>query len=209
MSNTKNKGGRPQIKLDALQIRDIEILAAFLPIAKIAEYLGISVATFHRLKTKDSEVLRAYKRGVAKAHAHAGNIIMKFMRYDGDDVAQLQLQFQAAKFYVQTKAGWGKEEKAFKINVPEEATPLEIINILTSRLSNEGLTPTEFKQLTDLVQLKQQVLSLQPKDEQAAPSHTLEECIEIADKLLPASNILELELENRRLKKQLAEAGNA
>ena len=208
-TSTKNKGGRPTIELDAQQIRDVELLAAFLPIAKIADYLGISVATFHRLKAKDSDVLRAYKRGVAKAQAHAGNILMKFMQYDGEDTAQLQLKFQAAKFYAQTKAGWGKEEKVFKINVPEEATPLEIINILTSRLSNDGLTPTEFKQLTDLVQLKQQVLSLQPKDEQAAPSHTLDECIEIADKLLPASNILELELENRRLKKQLAEAGNA
>jgi len=209
MSNKNNKGGRPQIKLDALQIRDVEILSAYLTIKGVADYLGISSRTFHRLKEKDSEVMTAYKRGVAKAHVHAGNIIMKFMKYDGDDIAQLQLQFQAAKFYVQTKVGWGKEEKVFKINVPEEATPLEIINILTSRLSNEGLTPTEFKQLTDLVQLKQQVLSLQPKDELAAPLHTLEECIEIADKLLPASNILELELENRRLKKQLAEAGNA
>lgn len=208
-NTTKNKGGRPQIKLDALQIRDIELLAAYLTIKGIANYLGISEKSFRNIKKRDEAVFTAYNRGVAKAHAHAGNIIMKFMRYDGDDIAQLQLQFQAAKFYVQTKAGWGKEEKAFKINVPEEATPLEIINILTSRLSNDGLTPTEFKQLTDLVQLKQQVLSLQPKDEQAAPSHTLEECIEIADKLLPASNILELELENRRLKKQLAEAGNA
>jgi len=209
MSNTKNKGGRPPIKLDALQIRDIELLAAYLTIKGIANYLGISEKSFRNIKKRDEAVFTAYNRGVAKAHVHAGNIIMKFMRYDGDDIAQLQLQFQAAKFYVQTKADWGKEEKVFKINVPEEATPLEIINILTSRLSNEGLTPTEFKQLTDLVQLKQQVLSLQPKDEQAAPSHTLEECIEIADKLLPASNILELELENRRLKKQLAEAGNA
>ena len=31
------------------------------------------------------------------------------------DTAQLQLKFQAAKFYAQTKAGWGKEEKTLKI----------------------------------------------------------------------------------------------
>ena len=49
MRNKKNTGGRPKVELDALQIRDVEILAAFLPIAKIADYLGISVATFHRL----------------------------------------------------------------------------------------------------------------------------------------------------------------
>ena len=78
----KNKGGRPKIELDALQIRDVELLAAFLPINKIADYLGVSSRTFYRLKEKDSEVLAAYKRGVAKAYAHAGNILMKFMQYD-------------------------------------------------------------------------------------------------------------------------------
>lgn len=43
------------------------------------------------------------------------------------------------------------------------------------------------------------------KTEELQPVHTLEECIEIADKLLPASNILELELENRKLKRQVEE----
>jgi len=126
--------------------------------------------------------MTAYNRGVARAHAHAGNILMKFMQYDGEDTAQLQLKFQAAKFYVQTKAGWGKEEKAFKINVPESATPLDIINILTSRLSNEGLTPTEFKQLTDLVQIKQQLLSTQSEQPQGLPNLSEEFILENIDK---------------------------
>ena len=43
------------------------------------------------------------------------------------------------------------------------------------------------------------------KTEELQTVHTLEECIEIADKLLPASNILELELENRKLKRQVEE----
>lgn len=43
------------------------------------------------------------------------------------------------------------------------------------------------------------------KIEELQPVHTLDECIEIANKLLPASNILELELENRKLKRQVEE----
>ena len=48
----KNKGGRPKIELDALQIRDVELLAAFLPIAKIADYFGISEKTLDSSSVK-------------------------------------------------------------------------------------------------------------------------------------------------------------
>lgn len=178
----KNKGGRPQIELDALQIRDVELLAAFLPINKIADYLGVSSRTFYRLKEKDSEVLAAYKRGVAKAHAHAGNILMKFMQYDGDDTAQLQLKFQAAKFYAQTKAGWGKEEKSLKIDIPDDATPLDILNIATSKISTEGLTITECKQLTDFAQIKQQLLNSRSEQEQVQPTIPEEVVVKHLDK---------------------------
>ena len=75
MSNKKNTGGRPKVELDALQIRDVEILSAYLPIDKIADYLGISVASFHRIKTRDEEVLRTYNKGVSKAHTHIGKYI--------------------------------------------------------------------------------------------------------------------------------------
>jgi DNA-binding CsgD family transcriptional regulator len=205
----KNKGGRPQIELDALQIRDVELLAAFLPIAKIADYFGISEKTFRNLKKRDEAVFTAYKRGVAKAHAHAGNIIMKFMQYDGDDIAQLQLKFQAAKFYVQTKAGWGKEEKALKIDIPDAATPLDILNITTSKLVTEGLTLTEFKQLIEFAQTKQQLIDLQPKGEDVDNKYTVEECMEIAKTLLPAADILELQQENKMLKQKIEELAHA
>ncbi len=208
-NTTKNKGGRPQIELDAQQIRDVELLAAFLPIAKIADYLGVSTRTFYRLKEKDSEVLAAYKRGAAKAQAHAGNILMKFMQYDGEDNAQLQLKFQAAKFYAQTKAGWGKEEKVLKIDIPDDATSLDVLRIATSKLSKEGLTLAEFKQLTEFAQTKQQLISLQPKEDDSANKPSLEECLEISDKLLGAHNIMELQRENRELKEKLEAVANA
>ena len=181
-NNTKNKGGRPTIELDAQQIRDVEILAAFLPINKIADYFGISEASFHNLKNRNDHVFRAYKRGVAKAHGHAGNILMKFMQYDGEDTAQLQLKFQAAKFYAQTKAGWGKEEKSLKIDIPDDATPLDILNIATSKISTEGLTITECKQLTDFAQIKQQLLSTQTDQTQGLPNLSEEFILENIDK---------------------------
>ena len=120
--------------------------------------------------------------GVAKAHAHAGNILMKFMQYDGDDTAQLQLKFQAAKFYAQTKAGWGKEEKSLKIDIPDDATPLDILNIATSKISTEGLTITECKQLTDFAQIKQQLLSTQTDQTQGLPNLSEEFILENIDK---------------------------
>ena len=63
---TKNKGGRPPIKLDALQIRDVEILAAYLTIKGVADYLGISEKSFRNIKKRDEAVFTAYNRGVAK-----------------------------------------------------------------------------------------------------------------------------------------------
>ena len=109
----------------------------------------------------------AYKRGVAKAHAHAGNILMKFMQYDGEDTAQLQLKFQAAKFYAQTKAGWGKEEKVLKIDIPDDATPLDVVNKAIAEIRKGNITLSEVKQLTDLAQVKQQLLSNPLQQEQA------------------------------------------
>ena len=46
MSNKKKTGGRPKVELDALQIRDVEVLAAYLPIDKIADYPKYHFLTF-------------------------------------------------------------------------------------------------------------------------------------------------------------------
>lgn len=108
----KNPVGRPPITLTSDQIVQIEALAAFLPIEKIADYLNISIASFHELKNTDTIISGAYYRGVARAHALAGGIIMKFMSYDADtpNIAQLQMQLDAAKFYLRTQAGWSEKQ---------------------------------------------------------------------------------------------------
>ena len=167
MSNKNNKGGRPKVELDALQIRDVEVLAAYLPIERIADYLGISVASFHRIKTRDEEVLRAYNRGVSKAHTHIGNTLMQFTQYTGDDSCKLQLKFQAAKFFAQTKAAWNaKEEKKIKFNIPNDANPIDVVNKAIAEIRKGNITLSEVKQLTDLAQVKQQLLSNPLQQEQ-------------------------------------------
>ena len=206
--NSKNKCGRPEIELDEIQIRDIEVLAAFLPIEKIANYLGISEKTFRNIKNKNEKVFTAYNKGVAKAHANTGNILMKFMQYDGEDTAQLQLKFQATKFYAQTKAGWGKDDNRLKIDIPTNATPLGILDKALGEIRKGNITLPEIKQLTDLAQLKQQLLSLQPKDDQVEKQYTLEECVEYAKLFTSTTDVIDIMKENEELKKKLEKLGS-
>ena len=208
-NTTTNKGGRPKVELDAQQIRDVELLAAFLPIAEIADYLGISEKTFRNLKKRDEKVLTAYTRGAAKAQARVGNILMKFMQYDGKDTAQLNLKFQAAKFYAQTKAGWGRDDAKVRFNIPDNTSPVDITNIVIAEIRDGNITLPKVKQLIELAQARQKLTSLQPQDADSANKPSLEECLEIANKLLPTANILELQRENRELKKKLETFANA
>tara|TARA_R110000868_G_scaffold143237_1_gene361137 strand:+ start:270 stop:680 length:411 start_codon:yes stop_codon:yes gene_type:complete len=112
MSQGKNLGGRPEIVLTDEQIAQVEALAAYLPIAKIADYLSISCTTFNEIKNRQTEVSVAYKRGVAKAHATAGMTLMKFMNYDSvaPNPSQLQMQLQATIFYLKTQARWSETQ---------------------------------------------------------------------------------------------------
>jgi hypothetical protein len=115
MSQNKKGGKNSKVKLDAAQIRDIEVLSGYLPIAKIADYLGICEDTFHEIKKRDEKVLRAYKGGVGKAHAFAIKNMLSFMKYTGKSASELQLKFQATKFFLQTKGDW-QEPKVDKDN---------------------------------------------------------------------------------------------
>ena len=170
MSKTKKKAGPKPIELDELQIRDVEVLAAYLPIKKIADYFGICEKSFRNLKSRDEKVFTAYNRGVSRAQVHAGKIIMRFMQYDGKNPCQLQLQFQAAKFYNQTKGDWSvKEEKKIKFDISNDAMPLDIINKAIGEIREGNITLSEVKQLTELAQAKQQLLTT-PLQEQNRPA---------------------------------------
>lgn len=191
-----------KIELDELQIRDIETLAGYLTINKIADYLGIDERTFHRLKKRDERVLTAYKRGVSRAEGMASNNIRKFMQYDNQEegeekpnIARLQMKLDATKFYLNTKSKWSKqEEKKVKFDIPKGLTPLDILDRVTSEIRDGNITLSEIKQLIELAQVRQQLLAKSDSEEQEQKRYSLEECLEISEKLLGAADILEKKL---------------
>ena len=97
----ENKGGRPLIELTAEQITEVGALASYLNQEQIADYLGVSRATFNRMLERDPEVLRQYKKGKSKAIANvAGNLIAQA---ESGNAA-------AAIFYLKTQAGWTEKQ---------------------------------------------------------------------------------------------------
>ena len=193
-----------KIELDELQIRDIETLAGYLTIEKIADYLGFSEKTFRNIKDRDERVLTAYKRGVSRAEGMASNNIRKFMQYDKEEgeekpnIARLQMQLDATKFYLNTKSKWSKqEEKKIKFNIPDSATPIEILDKITGEIRNGNIILAEIKQLIELAQVKQQLLAKSDSEEQEQKRYSLEECLEISEKLLGAANVVEKKLRGK------------
>lgn len=193
-----------KIELDELQIRDIETLAGYLTINKIADYLGIDERTFHRLKKRDERVLSAYRRGVSRAEGMASNNIRKFMQYDKEEgeekpnIARLQMQLDATKFYLNTKCKWSKqEEKKVKFDIPEGLAPLDILDRVTSEIRDGNITLSEIKQLIELAQVRQQLLAKSNPEEQEQKRYSIEECLEISEKLLGAADILEKKQGNK------------
>lgn len=104
---------------------------------------------------------------------------------------------------LRNRFGFGKS----KLNLKDKKKAIEILDAIREGLTDQDINTNDLKALiefaTAIHQLKENT------EDQGEKERSIQECIEIANKLLPASNILELELENRRLKKQLAEAGNA
>ena len=98
----KDKGGRPQVELTDKQISEVETLAAILSTEQIADYFGISRATWYNLMERNEEVFRHYKKGKARAIASvASNLVKK--ANSGDLVAQI--------FFLKTQAGWKETQK--------------------------------------------------------------------------------------------------
>ena len=113
----------------------------------------------------------------------------------------MSLSCSLVMFYAQTKAGWGRDDHKVKFNIADNASPVDITNIVIAEIRDENITLPEVKQLIELAQTRQKLTSLQPQDADSANKPSLEECLEIANKLLPTANILELQRENRELKK--------
>ncbi|AEI94196.1 hypothetical protein [Roseobacter litoralis] len=102
---------RPTITLSPSQVQEVETLAALLTQAQIADYFGISRATFQAILGRDDEVVVHYKRGKAKAIAHVANGLLQKAR-SGHTASMI--------FYLKTQGGW--RETAEMAHVVEEGT---------------------------------------------------------------------------------------
>lgn len=118
-----------KIRLDEIQIAQVEALAAYLPIDKIAGYFGFTESTFHEIKKRQPEVLIAYNKGVAKACSFVGTTLMGFIREKENTPSKLN----AITFYLRTKGGWTeKQEMSLTAkDVTPNRLPLTIINHFT------------------------------------------------------------------------------
>lgn len=107
---------RPAKKLTKEQTAEVETLASLMLTAEqIADYFGISRATFFNLLNRDEHVHRLYKKGRARSIALASSKLRdKIMK---DDAASIF-------FFLKTQAGWketavieSKEQQDLKVKI--------------------------------------------------------------------------------------------
>jgi len=142
-----------KIILDEAQIAQVEALAAYLPINRIAGYFGFSETTFHGIKKRQPEVLEAYNRGVAKACSFVGSMLMGFIR----EKENTQSKLNAIIFYLKTQGGWSTEAKNDnkpKLKFPDNKTPTGILDTALISLEQGEITLTEAQNLANLAMAK-------------------------------------------------------
>lgn len=176
-----------KITLDEAQIAQVEALAAYLPINRIAGYFGFSETTFHGIKKRQPEVLEAYNRGVAKACSFVGSMLMGFIREKENTASKLQ----AITFYLRTKGGWGSEYKNHNepvcLTFLGEPTPAEILNIGFKALQEGKIDFAQMQQIGNLALTKMNIENNGSKDDKAVyQQRSREEALEFAAKIKEA-----------------------
>ena len=176
-----------KITLDEAQIAQVEALSAYLPINRIADYFGFSETTFHEIKKRQPEVLRAYKRGVAKACSYVGTTLMGFIREKENTSTKLN----ATMFYLRTKAGWGSENKndneRVSLTFSEEHSPAEIFNMGFNALQEGKIDFTQMQQIGNLAITKMNIENNSSRDDKAVyQQRSREEALEFAAKIKEA-----------------------
>jgi len=158
-----------KIVLDASQIEQVEQMAsAGLNLDQISDFFGFDRATFYEIRKRQPDVAHHYKKGKTQSLWRTANALMAKIN-EGDTTAII--------FHLKTQAGWSTEHnKKLKFDIPDNATPVDIINKAISEMREGGITIAEVKQLTDLAQVKQQLLT-NPSQEQQQ-SNISEEFIE-------------------------------
>lgn len=177
-----------KIILDEAQIAQVEALAAYLPINKIAGYFGFSETTFHGIKKRQPEVLEAYNRGVAKACSFVGSMLMGFIR----EKENTQSKLNAIIFYLKTQGGWGGEAKNDnkpKLKFPDSKTPSDILNTALTSLEQREITLTEAQNIANLAMTKLNISKLNDISEEAVKEK--ESMEELMDKAYTIRKVLE------------------
>lgn len=136
ITEEKNKGGRPPVKLTDEEKEKIVHMASICTIQQIADYFGISKETFRQMRIRDEEVSRLYKKGRVAGHLLVASKLMDKIQ-NGDVTAMI--------FYLKTQSKWSndKEEEDIKDN------KLEIIVKIKEHENLDKLTPYEIQQLKD------------------------------------------------------------
>ncbi len=183
----KNKGGRPLIKLTNEQLEELKMIAPVCTLQEIADYFGFSIDTFQRLKSRDEEVLRIYKKAKIQAKAMVGGSLMK-KALAGDTTAAI--------FYMKTQGGWsskGNSEEKIKIPLGNRSA-LEISNNILIALEKGEINIFEAQQLTSLAITKINIESRTQIDKAVSEQISIDEAKAFAKELeqtLQNLNLLE------------------
>jgi DNA-binding CsgD family transcriptional regulator len=183
----KNKGGRPLIKLTNEQLEELKMIAPVCTLQEIADYFGFSIDTFQRLKSRDEEVLRIYKKAKIQAKAMVGGSLMK-KALAGDTTAAI--------FYMKTQGGWsskGNSEEKIKIPLGNRSA-LEISNNILIALEKGEINIFEAQQLTSLAITKINIESRTQVDKAVSEQISIDEAKAFAKELeqtLQNLNLLE------------------
>jgi hypothetical protein len=192
-----------KITLDEAQIAQVEALAAYLPINKIAGYFGFTESTFHEIKKRQPEVLIAYNKGVAKACSFVGTTLMGFIREKENTPSKLQ----AITFYLKTKGGWGSENKNDNqqacLTFSDKQTPAEILNIGFNALQEGKIDFAQMQQIGNLAITKMTIESRTQADKAVSEQMSIDEAKAFAVELDQTLQKLDL------LEQHINKGGNA
>jgi len=192
-----------KITMDEAQIAQVEALSAYLSIEQIANYFGFSEDTFYELKKRDPRVLRAYKKGKAKAIGIVASKLMKLI--DQGDVT-------AIIFYLKTQGGWSTDSKGtniIKISFGNR-TAIEIINSTLTALEEGKISVPEVQQLTGLAIAKMNIENNSSGDDKAVyQQRSREEALEFAAKIKEARENIKFFNENNIKPETINKSGNA
>jgi transposase len=100
----KGTVGQPGKSLTEEQIAEIEHLAKGMTVQQIAEYFDMGESTFHKLKAKNDEIHRAYKKYRAKTHNFVVNRLFDVISGNTNHT------FPAIAFYLKTQSRWQEKQ---------------------------------------------------------------------------------------------------